>query len=221
MNSFCFLRQCHESIYPRAIWVHKGESDKWDFIYRPFHELGSGGGKGLGLESPNDLPWPANSCSKRAQGQGGLRLTPLSSSGYFAAGCSGRRDHGCFWGDAGHPHWGSALNSTKAALSTIWEEAKSCCLHPSDLPCLISTPVASKHSLWSPLLVKSWMPTAPLQPFAIPSVLDSGTAANSTRIRSFHALLSELHTGITSNNTRRTENTYFPEDVHLHVSRCR
>ena len=65
-------------------------SDKWDFIYRPFSELG----RRLWLENPNDLPWPMNSCRKRTWGQEEPGLTPLSSCDVSPIKCGDSKDHG-------------------------------------------------------------------------------------------------------------------------------
>lgn len=147
----------------------------------------------------------------------------MSSSGYFARGHSDSRDHGSVWGGAGHPHcptpgenthWGSAPNSINATLNIIQEEAKSSCLHPNDLPCLIPL-CCPKTPPLLPITCEILDPDSVTS--AIPSLPASGTAANSVRILSFHALLPEPRTGSTSNNTQRTENTYFFEDVRLYA----
>lgn len=158
-----------------------------------------------------------NSCSKRAQGQGGLRLTLLSSNEYFAPGCSDSRDHGSLQRGTGTPSCPAPRGKPTRAqhqtapklLSASSGKRKKIMLSPSkQLPMpqfLPLPPSAPKHPLWSLLLVKSWLPTASLQP----SLPASGVVANSARILSFPALLSDLHTGIPCNNTQRTANTYF------------
>lgn len=93
-----------------------------------------------------------NSCSKRTQAQGRFRLTLLSSSRYFTPSHSDSRDHGSLWRGTGHPHHPTPgrkparkpANSTKAALSISWEEAKSRCFHPNNLLWLISPPLPQR-----------------------------------------------------------------------------
>lgn len=133
-----------------------------------------------------------NSCSKRAQGQGGPWLTLLSSSGYFAPGCGDSRDHGSLWRGAGHPHCSTLRRKpTGAQHQTV--------------PKLLSASSGKRQKhvgyIQQPPAPDFCPKTPPLVPIAY-EVLDADSTGDlSFNLISFHALLSELHTGITSNNT--------------------